>query len=126
MKLRNITRNKILLENLVIAETFFNRLKGLLGKKGINGNEGLLIKDCNQIHMFFMKFPIDAVFLKSARRPSGSSASPVKEIYKVVKIIRNIKPWRFSPYVFRADTVLEMKSQKTSATVAVGDELEVI
>ena len=46
-----------------IAETFASRLVGLLNKDSLPEGEGLLIYPCRQIHTFFMKFPIDAVFL---------------------------------------------------------------
>ena len=55
---------------------------------------GLLIKRCNCIHTFFMRFAIDATFLDGAG--------------KVVKTVRNIRPWR--PWVWggwRARQVLE-------------------
>jgi len=57
-------KGRVLIENLEIADTFFKRLKGLLGRKGIKSNEGLLIIPCSDIHMFFMKFSIDIFFLK--------------------------------------------------------------
>ena len=44
-------------------ETLFTRLKGLLGRTGLERGEGLLLRPASSIHTFFMKFPIDAVFL---------------------------------------------------------------
>ena len=46
-----------------IADNFFRRFCGLMGKKNLPARHGLLISPCNSIHMCFMKFPIDAVFL---------------------------------------------------------------
>ncbi len=79
---------KCLVENLEIADTFFSRLKGLLGKKSISRNYGLLLVPCGSIHMFFMKFPIDVFFLKKA---SGG--------FEILKIVKNLAPWRmcFAP-----------------------------
>jgi len=76
------------------AEGFFARAKGLIGRKGLERGTGLLIPKCNCIHTFFMRFPIDAVFLDKAGNP--------------VKTVRNIRPWR--PFVwggFKAVQVLE-------------------
>lgn len=80
-----------------VARTFFQRLRGLIGRRSLPPGEGMLILKCNAIHTFFMSFPIDAVFLDASDR--------------VVKVVRGIKPWR--PLVWggwRAKKVLELKS----------------
>ena len=77
-----------------IAETFAERSKGLIGRRGLAPGTGMLITKCNCIHTFFMRFAIDATFLDN----SG----------KVVKVVRGIRPWR--PWVWggwRATSVLE-------------------
>ena len=77
-----------------VAEGFFARARGLIGRPQPPPGEGLLILRCNCIHTFFMRFAIDATFLDSSDR--------------VVKVVRNIRPWR--PFVwggFRARQVLE-------------------
>ena len=77
-----------------IAETFVERARGLIGRKGLEPGRGMLITKCNCIHTFFMRFPIDATFLDR----SGAA----------VKTVRNIRPWR--PWVWggwRAASVLE-------------------
>jgi uncharacterized protein len=61
-----------------VSDTFWSRFMGLMGKPGLPDGEGLLISPCNSVHMFFMKFAIDAVFLDNG--------------YKIVKLIRNLKP----------------------------------
>lgn len=71
-----------LIENLIIANDAWSKTKGLLGKDNISENEGLLIRDCSLIHMFFMKFPIDVIYLSSN--------------YEVKKIVSNLKPWLVS------------------------------
>ena len=55
------------LTNIKIADSFCSRFMGLMGKspKNISEMGGLLIKPCSQIHMFFMKTPIDVVYLDS-------------------------------------------------------------
>jgi len=128
MKLYNLTKNKVVVENLIIAESYSERTKGLMGRQNIEGNEGLLIKNCNWIHTFFMKFPIDAVFLKTkhlTNTEQNTEQTRNKTIYKVVKIMHNIKPWRLCPPVFRADSVLEIKSETAKNIISVGDELKI-
>lgn len=54
---------KVLWDKVVIADSFFTRLRGLMWKKNLAEGEGLLIKGCNQVHSFNMRFPIDVLFL---------------------------------------------------------------
>ena len=86
-----------------VAEGFFARARGLIGKPPPPPGEGLLIPKCNAIHTFFMSYPIDATFLDGEGR--------------VVKVVRNIRPWR--PFVwggFRACQVLETAALRASTT----------
>ena len=48
-----------------VANSFFSRLIGLMFKKSYDPDKALLITPCNSIHMFFMRFPITAVFVNS-------------------------------------------------------------
>ena len=77
-----------------VAETLFDRLKGLIGTSSLPPGRGLLIRRCNCIHTLFMRFPIDATFLDRHNR--------------VVRVVRHIKPWRLFVWGgFRAVAVLE-------------------
>lgn len=53
----------LLLSDLKIAQSFGTRLKGLLFTDSLNEDQGLWIHRCNSIHTFFMKYPIDCIFL---------------------------------------------------------------
>ncbi|MFC3015786.1 DUF192 domain-containing protein [Virgibacillus litoralis] len=77
-----------------IADSYWARLKGLLFYKKPFTEEGLLITRCKSVHMFFMRFPIDVVFLDHSN--------------KVVKAIPNLKPWKVVPPVSNADSALEL------------------
>jgi uncharacterized membrane protein (UPF0127 family) len=70
----------VVCERCVLAATPWTRLKGLLGRRGLDPGEGLLIRPTGSIHMFFMRFAIDAVFLDRELR--------------VLKIVPGLKPWR--------------------------------
>ena len=92
-------RAKILGIDAEVAERFTERLRGLIGRDGLERGKGMLIVRCNCIHTFFMRFPIDATFLDR----QGN----------VVKVVRNIRPWR--PWVWggwRAKSVLETMSER--------------
>lgn len=80
-----------------VAETLAERTKGLIGRDSLPPGTGLLIKRCNCIHTFFMRFAIDATFLDGEGR--------------VVRIVRNIRPWRLWVWGgWRARQVLETAS----------------
>jgi uncharacterized protein len=53
----------VVLERCWIADRPWSRMRGLLGRDGLDEGEGLLIKPCGSVHTFFMRFPIDVVFL---------------------------------------------------------------
>ncbi|ASK61823.1 hypothetical protein CFK37_06455 [Virgibacillus phasianinus] len=76
------------------ANSFGKRLKGLLFYKEPITKEGLLIAPCNSVHMFFMRFPIDVVFLDQKNA--------------VVKAIPNLKPWKMVAPVNGAYSALEL------------------
>ena len=59
-------RGTVIAERLGVADSFFSRLKGLLGRDALPEGEGLYIVPCDAIHMFGMKFPIDTVFVDEA------------------------------------------------------------
>lgn len=73
MKLINRTRGTVVSPHLRLADTFFSRLRGLLGTSSLPEGEALLIRPCNNIHMFGMRYAIDVVF-----------ASPTGQVLKTV------------------------------------------
>ena len=68
-----------------VAGSWWARARGLIGRRSLSENEGLLLPGTNSIHMLFMRFPIDCVFV-SAPRPDGSR--------EVVGIRERLAPWR--------------------------------
>jgi uncharacterized protein len=66
----------------VVADTAPSRMRGLLGRDSLEPAEGLLIRPTNSVHMFFMRFPIDVVFLD-------------REL-TVKKIVEVLRPWRMA------------------------------
>lgn len=82
-------------ESLEVATNFVARGVGLMGRARLPQDGGLLIHQCNGIHMMFMRFPIDAVFVDRAG--------------VVVKTYERLLPWiGLVPFVFRADKVAEL------------------
>ena len=87
---------QVIADNVKIAENFFTRATGLLGKSTIHCEEGLLIRPCRQVHTFFMRFDIDVLFLLR----SG----------EIVFIKESMAPGNVSPFVKNCFGVLELKS----------------
>lgn len=84
----------MLAENARIAADFFSRLKGLLGTQSLPAGEGLLIEPCSGIHMFGMKYAIDALFLDKQLR--------------VVGVVHSIAPGSLSKTYKGAHSCLEL------------------
>ncbi|MBF0486413.1 MAG: DUF192 domain-containing protein [Candidatus Omnitrophica bacterium] len=102
MKALNASQKILLADNVVLADTAFSRMQGLLGRSSLAEGEGLLITHCNSIHMFFMKFPIDVVFLDKNNR--------------IVGLVSNIPPFALSPIFWKADKALELPAGKILQT----------
>ncbi|MBI4655680.1 MAG: DUF192 domain-containing protein [Elusimicrobia bacterium] len=111
MKAINLTRNIEICSRVEKAEGFFSRLAGLIPRSGLDAQEGLWIPQCGMIHTCFMKFAIDAVFLDRNM--------------KIVRVLVNLKPWRFSPLIIGAKSVLELGAGKTNSLVTEGDIIEI-
>ena len=89
---------EILGTKALVARSFLERTRGLIGRRGLEKGTGMLILKCNCIHTCFMKFPIDAIFLDG----NGN----------VVKEVKNIRPWRLCVWGgWRAKMVLELDSR---------------
>jgi uncharacterized membrane protein (UPF0127 family) len=54
---------EVLLERCWLADRPWSRMRGLLGRSGLEQGEGLLLKPCGSVHTLFMRFAIDVVFL---------------------------------------------------------------
>ena len=109
MKCINVKTGKIIADNLEMKDTFLGRLIGLLGKKGLKKGQGIILKPCNQIHTCFMRFNIDVVFIS-------------KDL-KVLKIIKNMGAWHFSPIVLKSIYTLEVAAGGVK-DLAVGDQVK--
>jgi uncharacterized membrane protein (UPF0127 family) len=70
----------IVCERCVLADTALARMRGLLGRRELPSGEGILLKPASSVHMAFMRFPIDAVFLDRDLR--------------VMKVASDLRPWR--------------------------------
>lgn len=81
-------------EAVIVADSWFGRLRGLIGRAPLQSGEGLWIVPCQQVHTHFMRVPIDVVF--------------VDRDGQILKVLAGLRPWRFSPWVRGARAVLEL------------------
>lgn len=103
---------KILSTQCRVADTSWSRMVGLLNRDSLNPEESLLIVPCFHVHTFFMRFPIDTVFLGSDDRIVG---------------IESLTPWHISRLYRKAKKVLEMPAGSSSRhALKIGDQLEFI
>ncbi|HPT07089.1 MAG TPA: DUF192 domain-containing protein [Candidatus Omnitrophota bacterium] len=112
MRVFNQTKNLVVSDQAVMADSLFARMKGLLGRRFLPQGAALILKPCNSVHTLFMRFTIDVVFLTS----SG----------KVVGIVPCLQPWRFSKIFISANFAVEFPAGTVqSANLSKGDILQI-
>jgi len=89
---------QVLVPTVYVARSFFSRFLGLMGRKSIPSEEALLFPRCNSIHTFFMRFPIDVIFVSK----DGT----------VVDVIEKMKAWRMCLPRGKASHTLEMRGDR--------------
>ena len=98
---RNLTRDTVLASRLEVAGSLWQKFKGLMGRSSLDEGTGLWLPDSNGIHMMFMKFPIDAVFV-------GGPTADDPLVRPVVSVHRGLRAWTgLVPFVRGAHGVLE-------------------
>jgi uncharacterized protein len=106
----NRARGTVLATHLEVAGSAAERTKGLLGRDGLAPGEGLWIVPCESVHTFFMRFPIDLVYLDREN--------------KVRKVRSAVRPWRISACL-TAHSVLELPAGTIGNSLTeIGDTLE--
>ena len=79
-----------------VADSFFTRLRGLMGRRSLADGQGLLIAPCSSIHMCFMRFAIDAVY--------------IDRDYEILKIVSGLRPWLGLSWCHGAYGVIELSA----------------
>jgi uncharacterized protein len=81
-------------EHVDVAEDLVSRARGLMFRRELAPGHGLALRPCSSVHMFFMRFPLDVVFVDGEGR--------------VVRILAGIRPWRASGIVRGAKAAIEL------------------
>lgn len=98
----------VVVEKLILAESTGARMRGLLGRTGLPLDSGMLLRPCRSIHMWFMRFAIDAAFLDADLR--------------VLKVARNLRPWALGWAPRKTHCVLETAAGVLQS-LKIGDRL---
>ena len=109
----NQTQGTVLAERAELAQSMWSRFMGLMGRRDLPPDGGLVLTDqTGGVHMFFMRFPLDVVFVTKDRT--------------VVKVVSNLKPWRISdPIVAGSRHAIEVPVGAIARSrTQVGDKIE--
>jgi uncharacterized membrane protein (UPF0127 family) len=110
LRVTNPARGTVLADRCQLASSLRDRTVGLLGRSGLEAGSGLWIERSPSIHMFFMRFAIDAVF--------------VDEQDRVVRIVEHLRPWRIVAWARGARDCIELPAGSVGGTgTQVGDPL---
>lgn len=112
MNIYNSTQNNLISGDVKIAENFFTRSVGLLSRKSLSQDEGLIIRPCCSIHTFFMRFPIDVLFINKKN--------------EIIALYENVKPYRILPIHPTSHYVVELcAGQISNKKIEKGDIIQI-
>ena len=113
VKVENVTRGTTVGDRIRVASSAVDRTVGLLRTPEVKPGEGLWIDRSPSIHMFFMRYAIDAVFVGKDGR--------------VTKVVPNLKPWRVVWWTRGARDCLELRAGAAAESgTQAGDELRLV
>lgn len=89
MRVHNLTNDTVLADRVRLADSFWSRFRGLMLRPPLARGEGLWLRGVGSIHMLFMRFSIDAVFVDREGR--------------VVRVCRGLRPWTGTAWASATD-----------------------
>ncbi len=108
----NQTRATVIATKVELADSFLSRGLGLMGRRSLRESGGLILYPNNNIHMFFMRFPIDVIFADRQ--------------HQIVGIRHSFKPWRPFAAARNARYSIELTAGILHTTgTELGDRLEI-
>jgi uncharacterized membrane protein (UPF0127 family) len=106
----NRNRESFLGLHVAPADTWWMRLKGLLGRSRLAPEDGIWLSPSSGIHTFGMRFAVDLIYLDATRR--------------VVYLVEQFGPFRISPIKTKCASILEMRTRSIYlSNTQIGDEL---
>jgi len=110
VKVINRTRDAVLADRAELADNYWTRFVGLMGRRDLPSGGGLVLKPGGGIHMWFMRIPLDVIHVDKRDR--------------VTHVLRGIKPWRFGPLFVGGKRAIELPVG-AAQNVRVGDQIDV-
>lgn len=104
----NRTRDEVLADRAELADSYWSRFWGLMGRRELPAGGGLVLQPGGGIHMWFMRMPLDVLHIDKDDH--------------VTHVLRGIKPWRFGPLFVGAKRAIELPVG-AATTTQVGDEI---
>jgi hypothetical protein len=116
VRAENLTRSSALAIEVEVAASLWAKFWGLMARPSLGAGHGMWLPGANSIHMFFMRFPIDAVFVGRL----GADG-----VARVVALRSSLRPWTgIVPFVRHAHGCLELPAGTIAATsTSIGDEV---
>ncbi len=112
VRIDNLTRGTLVAERCRVARSLRDRTVGLLGTPRPSPGDGLVIERTQSIHMFFMRYPIDVLFVDRDAR--------------VTRSVTGLRPWRVVLWARGARDCIELGVGSIAASgTQVGDQLAV-
>jgi len=111
VKVVNRTRDSVLAERAELADNFWTRFMGLMGRRSLSAGGGLVLKPGGGIHMWFMRIPLDVIHVDKHDR--------------VTHVLHGIKPWRLGPLFVGNKLAIELPVGAADGTQA-GDQIDVL
>ncbi|MES1247740.1 MAG: DUF192 domain-containing protein [Actinomycetota bacterium] len=108
--LRRLQDGRVVCARCRVADTFWLRFRGLMLRRRVDDDEGMLFERTGAIHMLFMRVPLDVLFCDDELR--------------VLKVVRGLQPWRTAA-ARGAKTTVELAAG-AAAGIDAGDELELV
>lgn len=103
---------QMLLARLHTAKRLWPRFMGLMGKKGLSPGHGLYFPHCRSVHTFFMRFPLDLLFVDRALR--------------VLAVSEAVRPWSLRMGPRETFGVIEAVAGGFLFKPEIGERLEMI
>ncbi len=110
VRVMNRTRGVVLADSAELADNYWTRFMGLMGRRELPAGSGLVLKPGGGIHMWFMRIPLDVIHVDKTDR--------------VTHVLRGIKPWRFGPLFVGGKLAIELPVGAAEST-QVGDQIDI-
>ena len=88
ISIKSLKNQQLIADKCHVAESFLDRLRGLIGRTRFEAGFGMMFPRCNDIHMWFMRIPIDVVFVK---------VTGATRVLRVTRVVESVKPWKLLP-----------------------------